>query len=147
MGRKKIPISEEKKVVVKSLVDSGMPYRDIRKVVGDISQGYISLIVKEFETSKPVVEWYKKNKADVLLKCQVDDLELQSAIKQTIKYSDVEEWTTEQKQKWFSALAIDHAIKYDKERLESGQSTENVGVVVKAIHEWKKLKENSDGTG
>ncbi len=139
----KLPIPEEKKIVVKSLVDAGMDYRDIVNTVGGISRGYITRIVREFEEDKPMIDWYKRNKSDLLLKMQLEDINLQQVIKSTLSLEDIQTWTPSQKKDWFQTLAIDFGIKFDKERLESGQSTENVGMVVKAIHEWKRLKENS----
>jgi hypothetical protein len=141
--KNRLCISDEKKVIVKSLVDAGMPYRDIAAAVGDVSRAYITRIVDEFQSNKPMIDWYKKNKSDILLRMQFEDIGLQQAIKSTLSLEDMQQWTPSQKKEWFSALAIDFGIKYDKERLESGQSTENVGLVVKAIHEWKRLKENS----
>ena len=135
-------VSDERKVVVKSLVDADMPYSQIRDITG-LSNGYISRIVKEFEESKPLVEHYKKNKIEILMKSQAQNLSLQDAIRNRVTEEYIDSWTPTEKQRWFSGLGVDFGIKYDKERLESGQSTENVGVVVKAMHEWKRLKEQN----
>ena len=138
MQRKKL-ISDEKKVVVKSLVDAGMPYRTVNEVTG-VSLGLITKIVKEFEANRELVEWYRGNKVNILLKMQVDNLALQNAIRGSVTEEELKGWTPDQKQRWFMALGTDFGIKYDKERLESGQSTENVAVIVGAIKEWKKKR-------
>ena len=144
--KRKISIPDEKKIVIKSLVDTDMPYGMIKDVMG-VSKGTIANVVKEFEESKPLIDFYHKNKLEILRKSQVENLTLQGAIKNSLSQDDIEKWTADQKQRWFSALGVDFGIKYDKERIESGQSTQNVGVVVKAIHEWKRLKENSENSG
>ena len=141
--RRQISIPDEKKVVIKSLVDTDMSYDRIKDVMG-VSKGTIANVVKEFEESKPLIDFYHRNRMEILRKSQVEDLTLQGAIKNSLSEEDVKAWTPDQKQRWFSALGVDYGIKYDKERIESGQSTQNVGVVVKAIHEWKRLKENSE---
>ena len=63
MGKK--TISDEKKAVVKALADSGMPYRKIQEII-PVSLGQISNIIKEFESNRKLVEYYKKKRADLL---------------------------------------------------------------------------------
>src|SRR5574343_418975 len=85
-------VSDERKVVVKSLVDADMPYSQIRDITG-LSNGYISRIVKEFEESKPLVEHYKKNKIEILMKSQAQNLSLQDAIRNRVTEEDIDSWT------------------------------------------------------
>jgi hypothetical protein len=136
-------VSDDKKVVVKSLVDSGMPYRKVQEVTG-VSLGWITKISKEFEASRELIAWYKKNKADVLLRAQAENISLQNTIRDTMTEEDVKALTPDQRQRWFSALGVDYGIKFDKERLESGNSTENVSVIITAIQEWKRIKEKTE---
>ena len=77
MGRR--TISDEKKVVVKSLADTGMPYRQINEVTG-VSLGLITKIVKEFEANQELIEWHRKNKVDVLMQAQLENLAIQQAL-------------------------------------------------------------------
>ena len=135
MGKR--TVSDDKKVVVKSLVDSGMSYRKVNEITG-VSLGFIGTIVKEFEASRELVSWYEKNKSNVLLKAQLDSLALQEAIRNSITGEDIKKWTPDQKARWYSALGVDYGIKFDKERLQSEKSTENVSVIVEMIKESRK---------
>ena len=135
MGKRSV--SDDKKVVVKSLVDSGMAYRKVNEVTG-VSLGLISKIVKEFEGSQELVDWYRENKARVLAKSQLDNLALQNAIRESITVEALEKWTPDQKARWYSALGINFGIQFDKERLVLGESTENVSQIIKIINEIKE---------
>ena len=141
MGKK--TISDDKKVVVKSLVDSGMPYRKVNEVTG-VSLGLIGKIVRQFEADKGLVEWYQRNKVELLRKAQVENLALQQAIRDTLTEEEIRKLTPDQKARWFAALGVDHGIKFDKERIQSDLSTDNVSVVVKMIKQLK-ASEPDDG--
>jgi len=130
MGKK--TISDEKKVVIKSLVDSGKSYREVQEII-PVSLGYIGKIIKEFEANKELIDYYKTNKIDILLKTQMDNLALQGAIRASITEKDVKKWTPDQKARWYDATGRDFGIKFDKGRLEEGESTENVSVLYKHI--------------
>ena len=138
MGKK--TISDEKKVVIKSLVDAGKSYREVQEII-PVSLGYIGKIIKEFEASKELVEWYKENKADILSKAQLDSTVLQEAIRHSITEEDIKKWTPDQKARWHQALTIEHGTKFDKERLQRDESTENVSVIYKHILEMQKRDE------
>jgi transposase len=135
MGKR--TVSDDKKVVVKSLVDSGMSYRKINEVTS-VSLGLISKVVKEFEGNQELIEWYRENKAGVLAKAQLDNLALQNAIRESITVEALEKWTPDQKARWYSALGINFGIQFDKERLVLGESTENVSAIIKIIDEIKE---------
>lgn len=137
MGKK--TISDDKKVVIKSLVDSGMPYRKVNEVTG-VSLGLITRIVKEFEASKGLIEWFQKNKLELLQKAQAENLALQQAIRDTLTEDEIRKFTPDQKARWFGALGVDHGIKFDKERLQQDMSTDNVSLVVKRILELKEAE-------
>ena len=137
MGKR--TVSDDKKVVVKSLVDSGLSYRKVNEVTG-VSLGLISKIVKEFEGNRELVEWYRENKAGVLAKAQLSNIALQSAIRDSITEEDLKSWTPDQKARWYSALNISYGIQFDKERLMLGESTENVAQIIKTINYIKEQR-------
>ena len=141
MGKK--TISDDKKVVVKSLVDSGMPYRKVNEVTG-VSLGLIGKIVRQFEADKGLVEWYQRNKVELLRKAQVENLALQQAIRDTLTEEEIKKFTPDQKARWFAALGVDHGIKFDKERLQSDISTENISIIVKQIRALKEAQTEED---
>ena len=131
-------ISNEKKVVIKSLVDAGMSYREVKEII-PVSLGYITRIVKEFESSKELIRWYEANRVDVLLKAQLESMALQGAIRNSITEDDIKKWTPDQKARWHHALTIDHGTKFDKERLQRGESTQNVAGIYKFIQDNRAL--------
>ena len=139
-------ISEEKKIVIKSLVDAGTPYRKVMEITG-VSLGFISKIVKEFASNQELIDWYQKNKVKILMKTQMDNLAFQEAIRASITKAEVKGWTPDQKARWYQVLGTDYGIKFDKQRLEEGQSTENVSVIIGLINKIKdKELEEKDGT-
>jgi len=140
MGKR--TISDDKKVVVKSLVDSGMRYRKVNEVTG-VSLGLIGKIVKQFEADKGLVEWYQRNKLELLQRAQAENLALQQAIRDTLTEEEIRKLTPDQKARWFGALGVDHGIKFDKERIQSDLSTDNVSIIVKLINEIKE-RENEE---
>jgi transposase len=141
MGKR--TISDDKKVVVKSLVDAGTNYRKINEITG-VSLGHITKIVKEFESSQDLINWYQKNKLNILMKAQLENLALQEAIRNSITKVDLKKWTPDQKARWYQVLGTDHGIKFDKERLERGQSTENVSVIIEMIKDLKKKRQQGE---
>jgi hypothetical protein len=137
MGKR--TISDDKKVVVKSLVDAGMPYRKVNAVTG-VSLGLIGKIVREFEANRDLVQWYQKNKLELLQKAQAENLALQQAIRDTLTEDEIRKFTPDQKARWFAALGVDHGIKFDKERLQAGMPTDNIAIIVKQIKELKEAE-------
>jgi transposase len=127
LGKK--TISDEKKALVKTLADSGMPYRKIQEII-PVSLGQISNIIKEFESNRKLVEYYKKNRADLL------------AFDQMVYRSHI----TQEKLEKASArdLEIMRGISHDHERLERGQSTENVHLLIEAIEDLKRRRAKNE---
>lgn len=138
MGKK--TVSEDKKVLVKSLVDAGLNYRRVSDITG-VSPAYIVKIVREFESNREFVEWYKRNRTAILQKAQMDNLALQEAIRDSVTEEELRKWTPDQRARWYQVLGTDYGIKYDKERLERGESTENVSIIVGAIMELKRKRQ------
>jgi transposase len=141
MGKK--TVSHEKKIVVKSLVDSGMPYRKVKEVTG-VSLGFICRIVKQFEADRGLIDWYQKNKVELLQKAQAENLALQQAIRDSLTEDEIKKFAPDQKARWFAALGVDHGIKFDKERLQSDMSTENISIIVKHMRQLKEAEADED---
>jgi hypothetical protein len=70
MGKKRF--SNDTKILVRSLHDSGLGYRRIVELTG-VSLGLIGKIVKSFDANKNLVTWYEKNKIELLRKAQLDN--------------------------------------------------------------------------
>lgn len=106
-----------------------MSYRKIQKIV-PVSLGHISNIVKEFKSNKGLTAYYKKNRADILTYGQ-------------ITYRNY--IAPEKLKKAFAReLELMRCTAYDKERLERGESTENVAVILDAIMDLKRKRREKD---
>jgi len=140
-------ISDDKKVVVKSLIDAGSTYRKIAEIM-DVSLGTIAKIAKEFVGGGKLVEYYRENRVDILLKAQIGNLDLQQLIRASMTADKIKGMTAGEKARWYQVLGTDFGIKFDKERLERGESTENIAhihKVAKAIRDRRRglIKENN----
>ncbi|MCP4597013.1 hypothetical protein [Neptuniibacter sp.] len=98
-----------------------------------------------------VVDEYKSKKADLLAYTQARAMTAQQRILDHHVYgeevqkdgevvSKIALMDNNQAKAWFQAISVDYGIKFDKERLERGESTENVAVIVTAIRDLKKKK-------
>jgi len=141
LPKKTIP--DEKKLVIKSMVDSGMSYREIQKVIPDVSMGAISKIAKQFEGDRELVEYFKKNRADVLANLQRLKVEKQHLILESMTEKELKGLKATEKFKGLVALDTGMGIDFDKERLERGQSTENVHLLIEAIEDLKRRRAKS----
>ena len=138
----------EKECVIKSLVDLGMNYREIQKII-PISLGSIPNIIKRFESDREFIEYYKDNRADILAHIQGKYVSIQKLILDSIKATDIKKANLDQKMKTLNILGQDSDRKFSQERLERGESTENVAVLYKHIQEMKKRDKQipNDGSG
>lgn len=133
-------ISDERKLVIKSLVDSGMSYREVQKVIPDVSMGAISKIAKQFESNRELVEFYKNNRADLLADLQRLKVEKQHLILKSLTEEEIAGMKTIEKFRALLALDTGIGIDQDKERLERGESTENVSIIYEAIVDLQKRR-------
>lgn len=129
----------EKECVIKSLVDMGVKYREIQKII-PVALGHISEIVKKFEAEREFTEYYKANRADILANIQARSLSLQKWILESVAEKDLKKANLKlpQKMQVYETLGKDIHRKHEEERLERDQSTENIGVIWKHIQDMKK---------
>ena len=125
MGKNNKPIANDKKARIRAMVDVGYPYRKVSKIE-DVSLFSISKIIKEWETNKDLVEAYKKHRADILTHDQM-------TYRSFITPAKLEKASAKD-------LELMRCMAYDKERLERGQSTENVSVLVAALDDLQKRR-------
>jgi phage terminase Nu1 subunit (DNA packaging protein) len=87
------------------------------------------LSVKDFETDR----------ANILLKEQVDAISLQRTIKdEALTRTRIKGMADQHLIAWYDKLGMDASRKFEQERLVKGESTENVAVIVRAIKELKE---------
>jgi len=136
--------SDERKIVVKSLLDSGRSVEEAADAMG-MCRKTVQDINKYFDADPKLVHHYRTNRAKILAKLQADELMLQAQIRESITPEEIKNMTPGQRVSWFNALTISHGTKYDKERIERGESTENVAVLVKQIKELKAQEDEKGG--
>lgn len=76
----------------------------------------------------------------MLAREQLDNLRLQQMIKETWTLSNLAKLTEHEKRSLFQALSTDFGIKYDKERLERGKSTEIFTYVKVDLEQFRPQK-------
>ncbi len=107
-----------------TLKKTGKSYREIAEIVG----GNKDVIHRQIRHLLPTetTEEFKKNRADILA-------QLQCKILSSIDDADI-------KKAPFGSRILAMAQIYDKERLERGQSTDNVGVLVAGIKDLQSRR-------
>ena len=95
----------------------------------------------DYSALKNLVGQYKTERADVLASEQAQNISIQKKIKELHLTDDkIRDLSENAAKAWFQALGVDFGIKFDKERLERGESTANVAVIVEAIKELKQKR-------
>ena len=129
--------------MIVAAVQSGHKKNDIAEKFG-ITRQSVWKIMKNVEKESPMIEKYRANRADVLAWNQIKRMEKQTDIIESIKPGELENADLRVKMMALNALGLDKAREYEQERLERGQSTENVSVIVQAIREAKKRISNKE---
>ena len=133
----------EEKALTKALVDKGISYSKVGELMG-FSKGFIAKVVKQFDDQKELTEYYSANKAAIIENFQLENLAIQRLTRAEIlkRLNETPGKLTDAALAAYDrAAGIDFGIKYDKHRLETGESTENVALVIGAIRDWKKIKQ------
>lgn len=95
-----------------------------------------STVWRFLERMKPeigAVENFKKNRADVLARIQAKSLDAQERIIDTLNEGLVSALTPSQKGSLLIALNAQNGTLFDKERLERGESVQNISVLSRLI--------------
>jgi IS30 family transposase len=94
------------------------------------------------------VKQFRAGRADVLARLQVKSLDAQERILETLNDAVIGALTPSQKTGLLMALNAQHGTLFDKERLETGQSTQNHAVLAKlmaeALQQVGKSKHDKD---
>ena len=88
---------------------------------------------------------FQNSRAEVLVRNQARLNDLTDRIVSSISDDDILEMKATEKASLLKVAGTVQAIMYDKERLERGQSTENVSVLVSAIKRIKQKKKEAYG--
>ena len=94
---------------------------------------------------RELAEKYRLNRAEVFVGAQRDRMELAERILATMTDAEVQKMKPSEKSTMLKALDVGTAVLYDKERLEKGESTENVAVMIDAIKRIKRKRTEQYG--
>ena len=160
-------ICKAQQVTVRSWVKKGMPrekdpsrgnrwFYDIKKIeewravrlTGNqgseaicISDEELKVVKSKVEKFKGAIDFYKINRADIFAGKQLGYQKLADYVLSTMRREDIDDAKLTEKLAVLKVLDVGAAIYYDKERLERGESTQNVSVLIGAIKELKIKRE------
>jgi len=87
------------------------------------------------------VDDFKARRADILAGEQTETIRLQQLLREDkLTRKKIRKLTISEAQAWYDTLRKDQAGKFTQERLERGESTENVAIIVSAIKDLKRRR-------
>ena len=106
-----------------------------------ISDEELKVVKSKVEKFKGAIDFYKINRADIFAGKQLGYQKLADYVLSTMRREDIDDAKLTEKLAVLKVLDVGAAIYYDKERLERGESTQNVSVLIGAIKELKSKRE------
>lgn len=121
------------KAKVKQMAQSGLSTYQIAKVVG-VNQSTIHRFLEKIKPESQAVSLFRGNRAEVLATLQAKNLTIQEQLLERLGEERLlASLTPAQISGLMFALNTQHGTLYDKERLETGQSTQNHSLVAKIL--------------
>ena len=114
------------------LKKNGLTNAEIAKSMGVVPSAVWRFLQTNSEEIK-AVEAYKSGRADVLAKIQGMALDVQTRILASLDNRVLESLTPSQKSGMLLSVNTVYGTLYDKERLELGKSTQNVGLIARMM--------------
>lgn len=141
MGGQVPEIPDDKKKVIKAFIEAGMPYKEIQELTG-VALGTITKIKGNpvIKANKEMLALFKKDRGDIFARAGMKYNQLRDLILASMTDKEIEDMTPTQKIAALPKLEIAHGTIYDKERLEKGESTQNVHLIVEAITDLQKRR-------
>jgi len=106
-----------------------------------LSDKELASVKGKIDKFKGAIDFYKINRADLFAGKQLSYQKLADYVLSTMTESDIDNAKLTEKLAVLKVLDVGAAIYYDKERLERGESTQNVSVLITAIKELKSKRE------
>lgn len=122
----KAELNEERVI---AMAKAGVTQRDIAKVEG-VDSGTICRFLQAHDVKADELTDFRKGRIDILTELQRVQHDLRLRIMRTMDGDAVKSLTSSEKIAWIKGLSVSSGIDFDKERLESGQSTANVHSLV-----------------
>lgn len=117
---------------VLALHEQGLSIVDIAKHQ-QVDRSAVWRFLHSTEPERRALEQFKQNRADVFAKLQAKNLDVQERILDTLDEGVVNALTPHQKTGLLMSLNSQFGTIYDKERLETGKSTENVSMLTRML--------------
>ncbi len=105
----------------------------------------IYAILKRVDMDGSQIDRYRLMRSQVNTLNQLRRQELQDVIIDSFNIEEVKNFEPRVKMHMLHILGLDKHREYEQERLETGQSTENVAVIVAAIKDAKRRTEGDNG--
>lgn len=112
-----------------------------------MSDKELETLKKSVEKFRGAIDFYKVNRADIFVSKQMSYQKLADYIISTMDKEQIDGAKLTEKLACLKVLDTGAAIFYDKERLERGESTQNVSVLVGAIKELKRKRSEPKSIG
>jgi len=136
--------------IVQKMVENGLPVRedgafDVEACKEWRDARLTNLEIKGERFKVPsTVERFKAHRGDIYAIEQAESLRLQGIIRrEKFTLDEIRKINTKAAMDLYDTLRKDQKDKFEQERLERGQSTENVAVIVQAIREAKKKRKET----
>jgi hypothetical protein len=117
---------------VTALHKAGVPTQAIANQQG-VARSTIARFLDRTSEESQYVEAFKQHRADVLSRIQLKALTVQEAILEDLKDGNVAALTPFQKGSLLQTLVTVNGNAFDKERLERGQSTQNISTISRMV--------------
>jgi hypothetical protein len=137
-------IPEDKKRIIKSFIEAGMPYDQIKELTG-VAMGSITRIKKNptIKVDEAAIALYQKERASRLVSRQLrtdhNIQRLNDAFDRKTE-EDLDKLSVGQLVLAKKGETLSAAVDFDKERLETDQSTQNVSMIVAALDDLQRRK-------
>jgi len=117
---------------VAELAEQGMSTADIAQHQG-VAPSTVFRFLQQSTPERHALETFKKERGDVFARLAMKSLDLQEQIMDTLDHQVLAALKPSEKNGLMQTLGVSAAILFDKERLQTGKTTANVGILTKLI--------------
>jgi len=114
------------------LADRGMTNPEIAKIQG-VASSTVYRFLSQSKPERQALELFKKERGDVFARLAAKSLDLQERIMDTLDHQVLAALKPSEKGSLIHTLGVSAAILFDKERLQTGKTTANVGILGRLI--------------
>ncbi len=130
--RTKLSKPEQHREQILAGLDAGQSQRQVAARLG-ISHSSISAWLDTLDQEKLELSRFRTSRVEALSSIQSKALKVQAKILQSLDDGNLEALTPAQKGNLLQALVVTNGNAYDKERLETGQSTHNISTISRMV--------------